>query len=141
MTLQNLQRFFHGISGLLLAAVFLLQPTPAGAGHMTAPTHYISMEFDLEAHSLRANSRIELPAGLTLRLDLASLNVSQILVNGQPAETPAGKTFLDVPASDREQEILVSYSRKTGPGPDGYNLISGTGVVLVDNWFEEFAER
>ncbi len=135
MTLQHLQRFFHGIYGLLPAALFLLLPIPAGAGHLAAPTHYISVEFDLEAHSLRANSRIELPAGLALRLDLSSLNVARILVNGQPSETGTEKTFLDVPASAREQEILVSYSRDTGPGPDGYNLISDKGVVLVDNWY------
>lgn len=135
MSLQHIQWFFLGISSLILTSVFLLQPFAAGAGYLTAPTHHISMEFDLEAHSLRANSRIELPAGQALHLDLSSLNVSRIIVNGQPAETDPGKNFLDVTASPREQEILVSYSRETGPGPDGYNLISDTGVVLVDNWY------
>jgi hypothetical protein len=81
------------IHTILLALIFsmqLFQSQPVTAAHLTTPEHYISIEFDLQSSSLSANSRVELPAGLPLTLNLSNLNVSRIIVNGQAAEIVLG---------------------------------------------------
>jgi len=86
---------------LLLNLQFILCQ-PVQAGHLNAPMHHISMEFDLETNSLQANSRIELPAGASLQLDLSQLNVSRILVNGQLGEIPQDDYYLTILESREE---------------------------------------
>jgi uncharacterized iron-regulated protein len=93
------------------------------------------MEFDLQSNILRANSRIELPAGVPLHLDLASLNVSRVVINGQPSVSDQGNNYLDVPSSPKNQEILITYSKEIQPGSSGYNMISETGITLIDSWY------
>jgi aminopeptidase N len=93
------------------------------------------MEFDLESNSLTANSRIELPAGLNIHLSMSHLNVSQIIINGQPAEAGQGNDGLDIPSSSRTQEILLSYSKEIPPDSSPGNMISLSGVTLIDSWY------
>ena len=136
MSVKYAQRFHHVTFASLLISMILLLPWSAGAGPLTAPVHYISMEFALQSSMLRANSRIELPAGVSLRLDLSSLNVSQVIINGQPAEFPeTGNTYLDIQSSPKDQEILISYSKEITPGSSPSNMISETGITLLDRWY------
>ncbi len=120
---------------ILLASIQFFNPQPAGAGHFTAPTHSISMEFDLPSYSLKANSRIELPAGVSLHLNLSSLNVSRIIINGQPTESSQGNNSLDIQSSPKDQQILITYSKEIEPGASGYDMITETGITLIDRWY------
>jgi len=120
---------------LLLATTQFFNPQPAEAGHTTAPTHYISMEFDLPSYSLKANSRIELPAGVGLHLDLSPLSVSRIIINGQPIESSPGNNSLEIPSSSNDQQILITYSKEIEHGSSGYDMITETGITLIDRWY------
>ena len=127
--------FFYVILGLLPLQIGVNTSLAAEAGLLTVPEHNISIEFDLQSNVLMANSRIILPAGLSLHLDLSSLNVSQVILNGQQAEPAPDTTYLDIPASQKEQEILISYRKEIQPGSSPYNMISGAGITLIDSWF------
>ena len=136
MTVKHAQRFHSVVFSALLINMVLLLPGPAGAGPLTDPAHYISMEFAMQSNTLRANSRIELPAGVSLHLDLSTLNVSQIIINGQPAEpAQANNTYLDIESSPKDQEILITYSKEIAPGSSSSNMISETGITLIDRWY------
>ena len=135
MTVKHTELFCYAILPVLLLSLVFCKPHPANAGHFTAPEHYISMEFDLQAGILKANSRINLPAGLNLHLGLSHLNVSQVIINGQPAEPDQTPGSLDISSSSREQEILISYSREIPPGSSPYNIINETGITLIDRWY------
>jgi aminopeptidase N len=128
------------IHTILLALIFsmqLFQSQPVTAAHLTTPEHYISIEFDLQSSSLSANSRVELPAGLPLTLNLSNLNVSRIIVNGQAAEIVLGSVYLEIPASSKDQEIQITYSREIPPGSTSYSMISESGIALSGNWYPE----
>jgi len=135
MTVKHTGVFCYAILLVLLFNMDFLKPRPAEASHQTVPEHYISMEFDLQASSLKANSRIDLPAGLNLQLNLSRLNVSRIIINGQSAETDQTNNFLDIPPSPSAQEILITYSIELQPDSSPYNLISTTGITLIDSWY------
>jgi len=135
MTVKHTKRFCHIILLALLLVLGLLCSKAALADHLTAPVHYISMEFELASNSLRANSRIDLPAGVSLHLDLASLQVSQIMINGRPADVNLANPYLDIPASLKEQQILITYSKEIASGSSPYNLISEAGITLIDSWY------
>ncbi|KPK23794.1 MAG: hypothetical protein AMJ61_15085 [Desulfobacterales bacterium SG8_35_2] len=136
MTIKHAKRFHNVILTALLINMLLLLAWSAGAGPLTAPVHYISMEFALQSHTLRANSRIELPAGVSLHLDLSSLNVSQVIINDQPADLPqADQPYLDLQSSSKDQEILITYSKEITPGSSPSNMISETGITLLDRWY------
>ena len=126
--------FCYVIPALLFFAMFFGKPLAAEAGP-TAPEHYISMEFDLQSGRLAANSRIVLPANASLHLGLSSLNVSQIIINGQEAEKAGENNYLDIPASPQDQEILLTYSKEIQPGASPYNMISEAGITLIDSWY------
>ena len=119
---------------ILLLSLQLFLSQPARADHLSAPVHHISMEFDLETNSYSANSRIELPAGVGLQLNLSGLNVSRILVNGQPTETTPESYYLDIHESSKEQEILITYNSEILPDSASYNMISKTGIALSGQW-------
>ncbi|MFC1844789.1 M1 family metallopeptidase, partial [Thermodesulfobacteriota bacterium] len=119
---------------VLLLSLQLFVSHPARADHLSAPVHHISMGFDLETNSYSANSRIELPAGVGLQLNLSGLNVSRILVNGQPGETTPESYYLDIQKSSKEQEILITYNSEIQPDYASYNMISKTGIALLDHW-------
>jgi uncharacterized iron-regulated protein len=135
MTVKHSQHFCYVILVILFLNLFFLKAQHTEAGHLTAPSHYLSMEFDLQSNILRANSRIELPPGVGLHLDLSSLNVSRIIINGQPAESGQDNNYLDVLSSPKDQEILITYSKEIQPGSSGYNMISDTGITLIDSWY------
>jgi hypothetical protein len=135
MNVKHMQLFCYVILMAHFLNIGFSNPLPAEAGHRTAPVHYISMEFDLQSNSLTANSRIELPAGLKLHLSMSHLNVSQIIINGQPAEAGQGNDDLDIPSSPREQEILLSYSKEIPPDSSPGNIISPSGITLIDSWY------
>ena len=135
MTVKHTQRFCYVILGVLLVNTVLLNTRHAAADHLNAPSHYISMEFDLQSKSLRANSRIELPAGLSLHLDLSSLTVSRLIINGQPADSDQNSNYLDMPSSPKDQEILITYSKEILPGSSRHNIINETGITLIDRWY------
>ena len=119
---------------LFLYAGFIL-PQSAAADHLSAPEHYITMEFDLQNNSFQANSRINLPPGTSLHLDLSHLSVSRIIINGQPATSGPDNDTLDIQPSAKEQEILLTYSKTITPGTSPYDIISETGITLIDNWY------
>jgi len=119
---------------MLLLSMQLFLSQPARADHLSAPVQHISMDFDLETNSLRANSRIELPAGVNIQLSFSGLTVSRILVNGQPGEITPESYTLDIPESSKEQEILITYSSENQTDSASYNLISKTGIALSGNW-------
>ncbi|KPJ99864.1 MAG: hypothetical protein AMJ60_03540 [Desulfobacterales bacterium SG8_35] len=135
MTVKHTQPFYYVIFVLLFLNTGFNAPLAAEAGHLTAPAHYISMEFDLQTHSLKANSRIDLPAGVSLQISLASLNVSRIIINGQAAETAPGNNYLNIPESPKNQEILITYSKEIQPDTSPYNMISESGITLIDSWY------
>ena len=70
MTAKYTKIFFYTILPLLIFSIGTLT-LPSQAGHLNAPVHNISLDFDLETNSLSANSRIELPAGVGLQMDLS----------------------------------------------------------------------
>ncbi|MBW2505614.1 MAG: ChaN family lipoprotein [Deltaproteobacteria bacterium] len=135
MTVKHTELFCYAILLVLLLSLLFCKPYPANATHLAPPQHYISIEFDLKAGSLKANSRIILPAGLDLHLDLSSLNVSQVIINGQPAKPDQTHDSLDISSSGKEQEILISYSREIRSDSSPYNLIDETGITLIDSWY------
>jgi uncharacterized iron-regulated protein len=137
MTAKYSEILMPAILLALICSIQVLRSQSAEAAHLTTPAHYISIEFDLPSNSLSANSRIELPAGLPLAVDLSHLNVSRIIVNGQPAATGRNTSSLDIPASSRDQEILVTYSREIPPGSTLYSMISESGIALAGNWYPE----
>ncbi len=135
MTVKHTIRFCYAILLILSITMSFFKTRPAEAGHLTAPVHNISMEFDLQSGNLTANSRIEVPAGVSLHLDLTPLNVSRIIINGQPAKLNDDSNYLDLPAAPKDQEILLSYSKEILPGSSPYNMISDTGITLIDSWY------
>ena len=134
MTVKYAKIFFYTILPLLVLTIGLMT-LPAQAGHLNAPVHNISLEFDLETNSLSANSRIELPAGVGLQVDLSHLNVSRILVNGQPVEAAQHGHYLDIDESTQDQEILITYHKNILPGSVQYSMISKEGITLSDQWY------
>ncbi len=134
MILKHTGTFSFLVFFMLLLNLQLVISQPARAGHFSVPVHNISMEFDLETNSFKANSRIELPAGLGLELDLSHLNVSQIAVNGQLGEIPLDGYYLDIHESTEDQEIFIAYGLKSPPDSAPYSLISETGITLSGNW-------
>ncbi len=135
MTVKYTKIFCYTIFPLFLLTIGFSMPQTSLADHLSAPVHHISMEFNLETKTLSANSRIELPAGTGLQLDLSYLNVSQILVNGQPGETSQDTPYLDIPESTEDQEIFITYNREIQPDSGSYSLISATGITLSDHWY------
>jgi aminopeptidase N len=135
MKVKHLQLFFYIILVTHFFNMGLSKPLSAEAGHLNAPVHNISMEFNLQSNSLRANSRIELPAGINLHLNVSNLNVIQTTLNGQPLELPEGNTFIEIPSSPNEQEILLSYDKEIPPGSSPANMISEAGITLIDSWY------
>jgi len=135
MTVKHARGFCYVILVTLFFNLVFFKVLPAEAGDLTAPVQYLSMEFDLQTNSLWANSRIELPAGVSLHLDLATLDVSRIMINGQAPETTQDSRYLDIPASAAEQEILLSYSKTIAPGSSPDNMISASGITLLDRWY------
>jgi aminopeptidase N len=135
MTVKYTGIFSVSISFMLFLSIGFIKAQPARADHLTAPVHHISIEFDLETNSFNANSRIELPAGVGLQLNLSSLNVSRILVNGQPGEITQGSYYLDINESSADQEILITYDGQISPDSVSYNMISKTGITLSDHWY------
>ena len=136
MTILHTKLVCYALSALLLLHLAVLQPQQATAGDLTVPVHYISLAFDLQASTLQANSRIILPADVDLHLDLAGLDVSRVVINGQDAAIGENYT-LDIPTAAREQEILLSYSKRVPPGSSPYDLISETGITLISRWYPE----
>ena len=134
MIVKQTKRFCNVILLTLILSLGLIISQPAKAAHLTAPVHYISMEFDLTANSLRANSRIDLPAGVSLHLNLSRLNVSQIIVNGQLQEISTEKGDLDIPSSTKDQKISTTYSKKIHPDSTPYSTITEAGIALADGW-------
>lgn len=120
---------------MLHFSLFTLSAATARADHLDAPTHHISMEFDLATSSLKANSRIEVPAGTPLHLDLSNLNIIQVIVNGHQQETAPDSHYLDIPALTLDQEIIIAYSTEIAPGTTAYSMISETGITLSDQWY------
>ena len=135
MIVKHMELFCYVIFPALLLSIGLIKAQPALADHLSAPVHHISMEFNLGTKTLSANSRIELPAGAGLQLDLSYLNVSQILVNGQPGETSQDTPYLDIHESTEDQEIFITYNREIQPDSDSYSLISATGITLSNHWY------
>jgi len=135
MAVKYTELFYYAILLVLFSSLILCKTHPVHAGHFAAPEHHISMEFDLQTGSLQANSRIELPAGLALHLDFSRLNVSQVIINGQPADPDQTQAYLDISPSPTEQEILTTYSLEIQPGYSPYNLVGETGITLIDGWY------
>ncbi|MGB6971767.1 MAG: ChaN family lipoprotein [Desulfobulbales bacterium] len=135
MNVKHMHRFCYVILLAHFLNIGFSTPLPAEAGLLTAPVHYISMEFDLQSNSLTATSRIELPAGLNLHLSMSHLNVSRIIINGQPAEAGPGNDALDIPSSSSEQEIVLTYSKEIPPDSSTGNMISQAGITLIGNWY------
>jgi len=135
MTVKYTKIFCYTILPILLLTIGFFMPLPSQAAHLNAPVHNISMEFDLETNSLSANSRIELPAGVGLRLGISNLNVSRILVNGQPGEATQVGDYLDIHESTNDQEILITYNKIIPPGSAQYSMINESGITLSDQWY------
>jgi uncharacterized iron-regulated protein len=135
MTLKHAWIRSFSILFVLLLNQQLIWSHPAQAGNLSAPVHHITIEFDLEANTLNANSHIEVPAGFGFQLDLSHLNVTRFIVNGQLGETIQGEYFLDIHESTQDQEIYITYSKTIPPGSVPYSLISKTGITLTDHWF------
>ena len=120
---------------LCLQLFSLLQP--AAAAQLPTPVHHISIEFNLQSNSFKADSRIELPAGRSIALDISHLNVSRILINGQPADIDEGNGQLAIPESSSDQEVLITYSMVFPPGIAPYSMISESGIALTGKWYPE----
>jgi uncharacterized iron-regulated protein len=135
MTVKHTKAYFYTILLVLLLSIVFSKTKPVEAADLTAPVHYITMEFDLQSNSLKANSRIDLPAEVSLHLAYSHLNVSQIIINGQLAETDQANNYLDIPASPQDQEILITYSKEIQPDSSPYNMISESGITLIDSWY------
>lgn len=129
--------FIHAIQLTLIISIQLFWLPSGEAAHITTPVHHITMEFDLPSNSLSANSRIELPSGIPLTLDLSYLDVSRIIINGQQTEINQGNNYIDIPASSDDQEILISYSKEIHPGSTPYSIISESGIALAGNFYPE----
>ena len=135
MIVKHTKCFCNVILLALILSLGFIISQPAKAAHLSAPVHYLSIEFDLPTNSLRANSRIDLPAGVSLHLNLSRLNVSQIIVNGQPGEISTEKEDLDIPTSTKDQEIFITYSKEIQPDSTPYSTISEAGIALAEPWY------
>jgi len=134
---MNVKHTIGFCKAILLTLILCLGFVNSGfavAPTLSAPIHYISMEFDLQSGSLRSNSRIELPAGMDLQLDLSYLHIFEIIVNGLQHEFE-GIEKLTIPSSTKDQEILITYGKKVLPDATRYNIISESGITLTDNWY------
>lgn len=107
---------------------------PAAAYSQNIPEHYISMEFNFQDGSYTANSRIVLPAGLSLHLEFSSLEISRLILNGQQVAWDTAKGGLEIFPSDLNQEILLTYSKKIPAGSSPHNQINESGITLINNW-------
>ncbi len=135
MTVKHTTLIIYTIFLGMVLNMLVFAPPPAKAAQPTMPVHNISMEFDLQTNSLKANSRIELPANVNLELDYSHLAVSRITVNGQQVEITPGSAALNLPASSRDREILLTYTKEIRPGTSPYNMISENGITLIDSWY------
>jgi len=126
--------FCYTILPLLLLFTSFSGMVSAMADQPAVPVHNITMEFDLKTNSMRAVSRIELPAGMALGLDLSGLDVTQILINGIPAEMSPEKSLTVIPEADAAQEINITYSKTVPPGAPLYDIISDSGITLTSQW-------
>jgi len=134
MTIKNIKPYCCTFFLLLLLVLVFFKPLAANAAHQTIPEHYLSMEFDLQTGSLRANSRITVPPGVDLHLDLTYLEVSQIIVNGQEVQLESGKSFLDIQRAAGAQEVLLTYNKQISQSSSPYNIIGESGITLIDKW-------
>ena len=135
MTVKYITRICYTFLPLLLLTMNLAAPIPVMADEPGIPAHNIAVEFDLEAHALRGVSRIELPTGTSLQLDLAGLEVSGIMINGQPAEVPPDNTYIVIDASAVTQEITINYTKAIPAGGTAYDLVSTGGITLTGHWY------
>jgi uncharacterized iron-regulated protein len=135
MTKQDTKLFCCAVLLILLLNLVFLKPQAVEAAHPTIADHYISVEFDLQTGSLKANSRITLPAGVNLHLDFSHLDVSWIVINGQEIEATQDKNYLNIQSAASQQEILLAYSKKIPQGSSPHNIISQSGITLIDSWY------
>jgi len=135
MTVFNLKLLFYPLLFIVLATIGSVRLQPAEAAQQTIPEHYISIKFDLKAESFEANSRIVVPAGVGLQLDFSYLNISRLVINGQEVTPIPAENYLNISQAANEQEILLSYSKKTPLNSSPYNIISNSGITLINDWF------
>jgi len=137
MTVNYAKVFCYTILPLLLLFPGFSWVVPAMADQSAVPIHNITLEFDLKTNSLKAVSRIELPAGMALELDLSGLDVTRILVNGISGEIQPENPLFVIHEADAAQEINITYSKTVPPDTALYNIISDSGITLTGQWFPQ----
>jgi uncharacterized iron-regulated protein len=135
MTVNRKSILSNIIVPVLLLCLFASKAHPEEATGDTDVTHSISIEFNLQKNSFQGRSRIRLPAGSKLGLELSGLDVSSITVNGRAQEHASTINHLYVSRSTEDQEVELVYGREITPGSASNNLITEKGITLIENWY------
>lgn len=93
--------------------------------------YHLAVGFDLEQQSLHGTARLEIPAGLGVRLDLKGLSVTALRHNGAALDQPPGDT-LTIAAGGVPQQLIVHYRLAVAGSPD--NLLGPNGIALTGRW-------
>jgi len=120
---------------LLCGALLFSAVTPVQAGD-TVAEHEISLTFDVTQHQVRGSSRITLPAGSGIRLELGPLALSTAALQyagqeHQLSSLPGGHQLV-VEARPEAQVLHMSWSLSANGDDD--NLIDASGITLAGFW-------
>ncbi len=108
----------------------VVDPKPA----QTPALHRLEVSFDLDAHRLLGNSRIEVPAGGEARLYLGDLTVASLTVDGQvPADFKAGADAVILPEGAKARTVTIAFA-KTIPPEATAGQINRDGIALTTTW-------
>ncbi len=123
----------------LIFSLFLLLPFPALAAESgVAPTHTISLSFDLARGMVVGTSRITLPAGIPLILQCGPLEVTGGLLeerNTTPLLVrPDKDNAIRLSAGDQPRSLYLSWQLRTGNRPGSDNMITPQGITLAGFW-------
>lgn len=101
------------------------------------PDYQLAVSFDLARNTLTGTARISIAEGQTVTLHTGGLKITGILLKRQDGSShevkvPEKPTF-QVPASDKTQEIFISYMYTITN--DNSNLITTEGIALLSDWY------
>ncbi|WP_028582571.1 ChaN family lipoprotein [Desulfogranum japonicum] len=135
--MRNLSLLHRSIAYVILITTVLHVPWGV-TGEASPFSHQIDLSFDLSKSLLRATSRIDVPAAMPLSLEFGPLTVTGAMVEPQGQTfkrlIPQADNVLRVPASSRQQQILVSYELHLPPGGQGDNIINKKAIALAGFW-------
>lgn len=134
-----------GIVCLLLVLI------PASAfGEKVMPSYDLTVDFNLETHTLRGLARISLPAGQQASVNLEGLRILAASVNDRALITEPGIQTLSFRPGSEEDVLEIAYMAEfaAGPGDDpekSQGVVQGgylakDGIALTDGWYPSLGQ-